>query len=139
MSKRSRADSHLEAINLVFETLFAITNTSKPEDDVTLGILKNLKHRALSAAAEEEEFIRKAAKEFTLDEAVQDFGLTYSSKMSESEKHWWKIEALPDVKTFQPSSCLGKSFSLIFLNRAMTGGLTSVASGKLHWNLRSIK
>lgn len=110
MPKRSRADSDLEAINRVFETLFDIANTSKSTSDttLTLSILKKLKHQALSAAAEEEEFIRKAAKEFTLDEAVQTFGLKYRSNLRESAKHQWKIEVLPDVTTFQPSACLGK-------------------------------
>jgi hypothetical protein len=93
---------------LFFEKLFAIANTSKPADDITLNILKELKHQVLSAEAEEKEFIRKAAKDFTLDEAVLDFGLTYSPTLRDTAKHRWKIEVLPDVKTFQPSGCLGK-------------------------------
>ena len=105
MTKRSRVDSQSEFISSVFERLFAIANSSKAADGATLGILKNLKRQALSAA---EEKIRKAATEFTFDEAVQTFGLAYSSKMSEIANHWWKIEELPDVKTFQPSACLGK-------------------------------
>jgi hypothetical protein len=108
MPKHSWADFHSETINLFFGRLFAIANTSKPADNITLSILKQLKLQVLSAAAEEEEFIRKAAKEFTLDEAVQEFGLMYSPELRETTKHWWKIEVLPDVKTFQPSACLGK-------------------------------
>jgi hypothetical protein len=108
MRKHSRADSDIETINLVFERLFDIVNTSKPTNDVILSILKKLKHQALSTAAEEEEFTRKAAKEFTLEEAVQTFGLIYTSSLKQSEKHQWKIEVLPDVTTFQPSACLGK-------------------------------
>ena len=107
MPKRSRADSDLEAINRVFEKLFDIVNTSKPTSYATLSILKKLKHQALSTAAEEEEFIRKAAREFTLDEAIQTFSLKYRSNLRESTKHQWKIEVLPDVTTFQPSACLG--------------------------------
>ncbi|KAF8808660.1 hypothetical protein BYT27DRAFT_7188627 [Phlegmacium glaucopus] len=107
MSKRSRAvDSRLEAINSAFETLFAITDTSKAADGVTVGVLKHLKHQALSAATEKEELIHKAAREFTLEEAVQDFGLIYSSEMDETAKHWWIIEVLPEVKAFQPSAGL---------------------------------
>jgi hypothetical protein len=108
MRKHSRADSDIGTINLVFERLFDIANTSKPTNDVTLSILKKLKHQALSAAAEEEEFTCKAAKEFTLEEAVQTFGLIYTSSLKQSEKHQWKIEVLPNVTTFQPSACLGK-------------------------------
>ena len=62
----------------------------------------------LSAEAEEKEFISKAPTEFTLDEAVRDFGLTYRPSLKDVAKHRWKIEVLPDVKTFQPSACLGK-------------------------------
>jgi predicted RNase H-like nuclease len=108
MPKHPRADIHSEPINVVFERLFAIANTSKPADDVTLSILKKLKQQVLSAATEEEEVIRKAAREFTLDEVVKDFGLTYSPELKESSKYRWKIEVLPDVKTFQPSSCFGE-------------------------------
>lgn len=36
------ADSHLDYINLALEILFAIANTSKPADDVTLSIHKKL-------------------------------------------------------------------------------------------------
>ena len=70
----------------LLETLFDIANTSKPTSDAILSILEKIKHQALSAAAEEEEFIRKAAGDFTLDEAVQTFGLTYRSNLRESPK-----------------------------------------------------
>jgi len=103
MSKRPRADSHSEAINSVFEILFASANPYT--DNVSIQDLKKLKHRLLSEP--EAKSIRKAAKEFTLDEAVQDFGLTYSRKVKET-KYRWQIEALPDVQTFQPSACFGK-------------------------------
>ncbi|KAM6490616.1 hypothetical protein JOM56_013959 [Amanita muscaria] len=75
-----------ETINLVFERLFAIANASKPADYDTLSTLKKLKRQMLSAAAEEE-IIRKDAKDFTLDDT---------------------IEELPDVKTFQPSTYLAQ-------------------------------
>jgi len=140
MAKRSRADLSLEAINLVFDRLFAVADTSNAADD-TLGILKRLKDQMLSELAEEEVATHtEQAKEFTLNEAVEAFGLTYSTKMSDyKEKHHWKIEALPDVKPFQPSECFRKVSPWIFMNRAMTGGLARVISGQLHWNLQPIK
>jgi len=107
MSKRSRADSHLEAINSVFERLFAITNTSKGADYVTLGILKKLKHQALSAAAEEEEFTRMAATEFTLDEQFRP-SPDVQLQTERERKTLVEIDVLPDVETFQPSACLSK-------------------------------
>jgi hypothetical protein len=103
--KRPRADPHSEAIYLAFEKIFATTNVSEP-DGVTLNGLKELKRRLLSAEAEEKESIRKAANEFTLDEAVLEFGLTYSSGLRDVAKYRWKM--LTDIKTFQPSACLGK-------------------------------
>ncbi|KIL58496.1 hypothetical protein M378DRAFT_86420 [Amanita muscaria Koide BX008] len=92
-----------ETTNLVFKRLFAIANASEPADYDTLSTLKKLKCHMLSPAAEEE-IIRKDTKDFTLDDTVQTFDLTYSSNLSESAK--WKIEELPDVKTFQPSTYL---------------------------------
>ncbi|KAF8329592.1 hypothetical protein F5887DRAFT_1064326 [Amanita rubescens] len=105
MPKRPRADSHSEVINSFFETLFAIANVSEPEDAVRF--LKKLKLQVLSAEAEKKKPVHKAAKKFTLTEAVQDFGLTYSSNMTDVEKHWWKIKTLLEAKTFpKPSPCL---------------------------------
>jgi hypothetical protein len=106
--KRPRADSHSDAIDLVFEMLFAITDSSKPADCVTRNTLREWKRQLLSAEAEEKEAIRKAAEEFTLEEAVMDFGLTYTPTVMDFSEHWWNIEALPVIKTFQPSTCLGK-------------------------------
>ncbi|KAF8346750.1 hypothetical protein F5887DRAFT_960853 [Amanita rubescens] len=90
---------HSKATDLFFERLFAIANTSKLADGVALSIIEELKRRV---EAEEKECIRKAPKEFTLDEAVLDFDLAYSRALEDQ----WKIEVLPDVKTFQPSACL---------------------------------
>ncbi|KAF8344475.1 hypothetical protein F5887DRAFT_1062102 [Amanita rubescens] len=92
---------HSKATNLFFEKLFAIAHTSGLADGVALSIIKELKCRV---EAEEKECIRKAPKEFTLDEAVLDFDLTYSHALEDQ----WKIEVLPDVKTFQPSACLAQ-------------------------------
>jgi hypothetical protein len=88
LPKRIQTDLDSEAVNLFFERLFAVANTSQPTDDNTLSILKKLKLQVLSAAAEEE-CIRKAAKEFTLDEAVQNFGLTYGPGLGDTAKHQW--------------------------------------------------
>ncbi|KAF8336667.1 hypothetical protein F5887DRAFT_891341, partial [Amanita rubescens] len=110
MPKRPRADSSSVtsvAIKSLFEELFAIANASKPADSATLRILRKLKDQALSAKVEKES-IRKAAKEFTLDEAVLDFGLTYSSSLKDAAKHLWKIEMMPEFKTLEPSASLAQ-------------------------------
>ncbi|KAM6489247.1 hypothetical protein JOM56_015298, partial [Amanita muscaria] len=100
--KRHRDDS--EAF---FERLFAIANTSKLADDADLSFLKKLKHKVLSED-EEEEVIRKAAKEFTLEEAVREFELTWSGEVDYNSTHWWRIEEFTDVKNFKPSTCLAQ-------------------------------
>ena len=97
MPKHPRAGSRSEAIDSFFEKLFAIANVSEPE---AVTILKKLKIQFLSAEAEKKKPVHKAVKKFTLTEAVQDFGLTYS--------YWWDIETFPETKTFQPSPCLGR-------------------------------
>ena len=84
MAKRSRADVSIEAIYSVFERLSAVIDTSNAADDTR--ILKRLKDQVLSELAEEEGAIHMQAKEFTLSEAVEVFGLTYSTKMSDLGK-----------------------------------------------------
>ena len=81
-----------------FEKLFMLNGSSDPAFTVSL---KKYKDQIDS----EGEKVYKQAKEYTLNEAVGDFGLTYSStKWSEyEEKHRWKIEELSEVKTFQAS------------------------------------
>lgn len=100
-----------------------IANISKPTGDITLSILKKLKRQALPTEEEDSEFICKATKEYTLDEAVQTFGLTYRSNFRESANYQWKIEVLPGVTIFQPSALVKFSESVIFLSRTMTSSL----------------
>lgn len=104
--KRPRANSESDAIDLVFKKLFALTDASKPAASITRNTLKELKRQLLSAEAEEEKSIHKAAEDFTLEEAVMDFGLVYAPTLRDPLKHQWDIEALPDITTFQPSACL---------------------------------
>jgi len=110
LPKRSQADTTIEAMKSLFDKLFSMANTSNVADNITVGSLKKLKHQVLSAVAEEEGSTHKQAKEFTFDEAVQSFGLTFSPGLDDSERHLWEIEMLPDVKNFQPSACLRKVF-----------------------------
>ncbi|EDR11459.1 uncharacterized protein LACBIDRAFT_324042 [Laccaria bicolor S238N-H82] len=106
--KRPRANSESDAIDLVFKKLFALTDASKPAASITRNTLKELKRQLLSAEAEEEKSIHKAAEDFTLEEAVMDFGLVYAPTLRDPLKHQWDIEALPDITTFQPSACLAQ-------------------------------
>ena len=64
-----------------------IANISKPTDDITLSILKKLKRQTLPTEEEDSGFICKAAKEYTLDEAVQTFGRTDRSNFRESANY----------------------------------------------------
>jgi hypothetical protein len=117
MSKRKRTDKSLEMIGLVFDQIFAAASnmeTDLPDGTTTSSrtlqfteYLRHLKSQILSEATEEGGK-KKAAKEFTLDEAVEAFGLTYSAVMSEAEQHFWNIDDLPETKNFTPTPCIGK-------------------------------
>jgi hypothetical protein len=69
--------------------------------------LRQLKSQILSEAAEEGE-TKMAAKEFTLDEAVEAFNLKYSAVMTEAKRHFWNIDDLPETKNFAPTPCISK-------------------------------
>ena len=96
----------LEAINSIFETLFSLNDNGD-----TLDLLNRLKGaitgRLLSEVAEEKVSTRRQfeAKSFTLDEAVEAFGLSYSYKIRNYDKHHWKIETMPNFELVQPSEC----------------------------------
>jgi hypothetical protein len=106
MPKRPRVDSRSESADVFFEQLFSVANAYKP-NRVALSSLKEWKQRFLSLEAGKKQCIRTPAKKFTFDEAVRDFGLTYSIGMNDVQT-WWMIETLPEVKNFQPSASIGK-------------------------------
>lgn len=103
-AKRSRADLSLEAINSVFETLISLND---PSNDDYLSFLKKGKDTLLSDLAEEMVSTRRQAKSFTLEEAVETFGLTYREEIDD-EKHFWKIDTMPDFKPIEPTECFSK-------------------------------
>lgn len=51
-----------------------------------------------------------AAKDFTLNEAVEAFGLTYSTVFESTQKHFWNIDQLQETKNFALTPCIGKTF-----------------------------
>lgn len=65
-----------------------------------------MKSQILSKAVEEGE-TKMVAKEFTLDEAVKAFNLTYTV-VSKAKQHFWNIDGLPETKNFVPTPCIGK-------------------------------
>jgi hypothetical protein len=119
MPKRKRSDRTPEVIGLVFDQIFAATsNTDSNLPGGTAAsshkqkftqYLKQLKAQVLSEAAEGERETKMAAKEFTLEDAVEAFRLTYSTVMSESKKHFWNIEDLPETKDFAQTPCISKT------------------------------
>ena len=98
--------SRSESADVFFEQLFSVANAYKP-NRVALSSLKEWKQRFLSLEAGKKQCIRTPAKKFTFDEAVRDFGLTYSIGMNDVQT-WWMIETLPEVKNFQPSASISK-------------------------------
>jgi hypothetical protein len=112
MTKRKRSSEAAENLDSVFNLIFTAIN--KTDDSIPKGTatwLKKLKRQLLSDLSGGNE-VRKAAKEFTMDEAVEAFGLTYTRVRSQSaQKHFWKIEELPETKGFELTPCISKTFS----------------------------
>ena len=65
---------------------------------------------ALAAGGQHEVKRAKAAREFTLEEVVEAFGLKYSMVVTAetSIQQTCKIQDLPDTQNFQMTPCLGK-------------------------------
>ena len=100
-NKRSLANSTSDSF---FEQLFSIANAS----NLDRGFLKSLKGLKNQMLSEDKGSVCKAAKEFTLDEAVEAFGLEHSSILIDAPAYVWKIQAFPEVNTFEPSACISK-------------------------------
>jgi len=121
MPKRKCSDRTPEVIGLVFDRIFAAASNADSNLPLAGGTtasshtqkftqyLKQLKAQVLSEAAEGEREPKMAAKEFTLEDAVEAFRLTYSTVMSESKKHFWNIEDLPETKDFAQTPCISKT------------------------------
>lgn len=87
--------------------------------------------------SEDKGSIHKAARDFTLNEVVHDFGLEHSYGLVDGATYRWKIETLPEVKTFQPSASLGKVSPYVIEPCNDKG--PSIAPGQLYRNIRPIK
>ena len=112
MPKRKRSDMPPEVIGLVFDQIFAAASntdsTSSHKQQFTQH-LRLLKAQILTKAAEGERETKMTAKDFTLEDAVEAFRLTYSTVMSESKKHFWNIEDFPETKNFAQTPCISKT------------------------------
>ena len=66
---------------------------------------------ALAAGGQQEVKRTKAAREFTLEEVVDAFGLKYSTVVSAetSIQQTWNIQDVPETQNFQMTPCLGKT------------------------------
>ena len=116
MTKRKRSEESPELIDSIFNRMFAATGNdadyslpggSREDFKKYLIRLKSQVLSDLSSAGGKE--TKKAAKEFTLEEAVQTFGLTYSTVISQSsQKHYWKIDDLTEANDFEITPCIGE-------------------------------
>jgi hypothetical protein len=57
---------------------------------------------------------KMSAKDFTLEEAVDAFGLQFNEElmppMQQSQRSRWRIEDMPETKEFKLTPCLRKAF-----------------------------
>jgi hypothetical protein len=75
--------------------------------------LKRVKSETFSELASDEGGTEKkiAATDLTLEEAVQVFGLAYSTVIDEwMLKHHWGIEELPETMNFEQTRCISETF-----------------------------
>jgi hypothetical protein len=102
MTKRKHFDETAEAVDSVFNLIFdAMSEKNDSISGTRTTWLQQLKSRLLSdlSAAGGGKEVKKAAKEFTIADAVESFGLKYTTVRSESsEKHFWRIEELPETQ-----------------------------------------
>jgi hypothetical protein len=104
-----------EIIDSVFDRILAAASKIGPNlpegistASHTQQFLRQLKYQVLSDAAKEE--TKMAATEFTLDEAVEAFNLTYTSGYNPGSSyiHYWRIQDSPETKNFSMTHCIGK-------------------------------
>jgi len=55
------------------------------------------------------EDVHRAAKSYTLEDAVCEFNLKCNHKFGRDGPHFWKIETLAEATAMEPSDCLRKS------------------------------
>ena len=138
------------AIEAVFDLIAsAAANQSRSLDetcsisDVTLADwLIRLKPKilsdALAAGGQHEVKRTKPAKDFTLEEVVDAFGLKYSTVVSveTSIQQTWKIQDLPETQIFQTTPGLGKTLTDSYV---ANHGLDSIPNRELLQEFRAVK
>jgi hypothetical protein len=105
MPKRTHAEARSEEVNSVFDLILNTANVVDPSPE-HMKYLTALKSRVLSDLSS----TKKDAKEFTLPEAVQTFGLKYQRTLNiYSQKHLWYIEKEVGKKEFPTTACIGET------------------------------
>jgi hypothetical protein len=95
MAKRKREDETALLFDLIIQAL------KREGTDLPPPVLKKLRAELLTSKSEGNTLF---AKEFTLELAIQTFGLEHAAWGTES---LWKIDDVPETKTFSPRPSLG--------------------------------
>jgi hypothetical protein len=123
----------------------SLDETSTNSDGTLADLLVQTKPKilsdALAAGGQQEVKRAKAAKEFTLEEVVDAFGLKYSTVVSAetSIQQTWKIQDLPDTQNFQMTPCLGKTLTKVLDPCVANHRLDSIPSRELLQEFRAVK
>jgi len=106
MSKRKRSELTPDMADSFFELLLEGADN---KDAAVLDLSRKRLMHCLSKTKVE----RKAAKEFTVDETVADFGLTYDPDvLSTGDTHFWRIHEL--CSEFEITPCIGETSFVFF-------------------------
>jgi hypothetical protein len=107
MPKRTRADTDAEEeVNSFFDSIFDAASAV----DISLDSLSALKTRVLSNRLSKGKEQRKAATDFSMNDAIEIFGLKYEEiPLKFSKKYRWDIENEEGMEEFPITPCIGET------------------------------
>ena len=104
--KRTHAEAGSEEVNSLFDLILNAASVVDPSPE-HMKYLDALKSRVLSDLSKKKAKTQ-AAKDFTLNDAVQTFGLKYQRTLiAYSQKHVWYIDKEVEGKEFPTTACIG--------------------------------
>lgn len=96
--KRTRTEADL---NWFFDLMLGAVNAVKPCSD-PVELITSLRSQVLSNLSSAQKEKTKAARDFSMDEAIKEFGLKYQRLL----KYHWDIEKEVEGKEFPTTPCI---------------------------------
>jgi hypothetical protein len=96
--KRTRTEAD---VNWLFDLMLGAANVVKPCSD-PIELITSLRSQVLSNLSSTQKEKTKAAGDFSMDEAIKEFGLKYQRLL----KHHWDIEKEVEGKEFPTTPCI---------------------------------